>query len=82
MTSPINHSLSQMRETAGESVTLRGNIPPRDVLALGTPDDVKQSVADALADIDDHRRILLSVGGGTSPETPTANIEAFCDAVK
>jgi uroporphyrinogen decarboxylase len=63
-------------------VTLLGNIPPRDVLALGTPEDVRQSVAEALRSISDRRRLVLSVGGGTPPNVSTANIEAFCEAAK
>ena len=74
----FEHSLGEIRELAGDSVTLLGNIPPRDVLALGTPEDVSRSVADALASVDDRRRIILSCGGGTPPGVPTANLDAFC----
>lgn len=75
------HELEEIRELAGDSVTLLGNIPPRDVLAQGTPDDVRHSVAEMLASIDDKRRVLFSCGGGTPPEVPTENIEAFCRAL-
>ena len=54
-----------------------GNIPPRDVLARGTPEEVGQSVAEALASVDDKRRIILSCGGGTPPGVSTANLDAF-----
>jgi uroporphyrinogen-III decarboxylase len=74
----FNHSLSEMRRQAGPSVVLVGNIPPRDVLAQGTPDDVRRSVADALASIDDRRGILVSAGGGVPPGVSTENIEALC----
>ncbi len=77
----FEHSLPEMRAACGERVTLLGNIPPRDVLALGTPDDVRRSVADALATLRDRRRLVLSAGGGTPPQVPTANIEALCTAV-
>lgn len=73
----FTHGLDGMRRAAGDSVVLVGNIPPRDVLAQGTPDDVRRSVADALASIPDHRRILLSAGGGVPPGVPTANLEAL-----
>lgn len=78
----FKHSLAEMRQLAGETVTLLGNVPPRDVLALGTPDDVAQSVADALAPIADRRRIILSVGGGTPPGAPDENIEALLAAAR
>jgi uroporphyrinogen decarboxylase len=69
-----------MRRLAGQEVSLLGNVPPRDVLALGSPEDVARSVAEALASTDDRRRIILSCGGGTPPGVPTANLDAFCAA--
>ena len=73
----FEHGLAKMRELTGDEVTLLGNIPPRDVLAAGTPADVEASVAEALASIDDHSRIILSCGGGMPPGVSTENIEAF-----
>jgi uroporphyrinogen decarboxylase len=35
----FEHSIAQMRELAGDSVVLLGNIPPRDVLANGSPEE-------------------------------------------
>ncbi|MBN2024655.1 MAG: hypothetical protein JW809_17895 [Pirellulales bacterium] len=77
----FKHSLSVMRGLVGDSVTLLGNIPPRDVLAQGTSDDVRRSVATQMASIDDRRRIIFSCGGGTPPDVSTTNLEAFCQAV-
>ena len=73
----FEHGLAKMRELTGAEVTLLGNIPPRDVLAAGTPADVEASVAEALASVDDHSRIILSCGGGMPPGVSTENIEAF-----
>ena len=73
----FEHGLGEIRQLAGDSVTLLGNIPPRDVLALGSPEEVSESVADALASVVDKRRIILSGGGGTPPGVPTANLDAF-----
>jgi len=73
----FEHGLAEMRALVGDSVTLLGNIPPRDVLAAGTPDDVKTAVAESLASVEDHSRIILSCGGGMPPGVPTENIEAF-----
>jgi uroporphyrinogen decarboxylase len=73
----FEHSLAKMRELTGGEVTLLGNIPPRDVLAAGAPADVEASVAEALASVDDHSRIILSCGGGMPPDVSTENIEAF-----
>jgi len=76
----FQHGLQQMKQACGDSVTLLGNIPPRDVLAGGTPEDVRRSVAEALASVEDQRRIVLSVGGGTPPDVSSANIDALCAA--
>jgi uroporphyrinogen decarboxylase len=73
----FNHSLSEIRSAAGESVVLLGNIPPREVLTAGTPADVRRSVADMLGSIDDKRRIIVSCGGGAPPGVPTENLEAL-----
>jgi uroporphyrinogen decarboxylase len=77
----FQHSLSQIRDLAGEGVILLGNIPPRSVLAEGTPDDVQRSVKEAMASIHDQRWIIVSAGGGTPPMVPTENIQALCAAV-
>jgi uroporphyrinogen decarboxylase len=57
-----------------------GNIPPRDVLAEGTPADVKRSVKEMLNALDDRSRLIISCGGGMPPHAPTENIEAFISA--
>jgi uroporphyrinogen decarboxylase len=74
----FNHSLAEIRRLAGESVTLLGNVPPRDVLAAGTPEQVRAAAAEALNSLDDRRRVILSCGGGVPPGVSTENIEALC----
>jgi uroporphyrinogen-III decarboxylase len=73
----FEHSLQDVRKAAGDTVTLLGNIPARDVLARGTPQDVRRSVAAALAGIEDKRRIVVSAGGGAPPGVSTENLEAL-----
>jgi uroporphyrinogen decarboxylase len=75
-----DHSLAEMREWTGGEITLLGNIPPRDVMAGGTPDDVRRAVGEATDSLDDTRRLILSCGGGMPPGVSTENIEAFLDA--
>ncbi len=75
------HSLDQMKKLTGNKVTLLGNIPPRDVLAMGTPEDVRNSVKAALDSVADKSRIIISCGGGMPPDVSTENIEAFLSAV-
>jgi len=75
----FEHSLEEIRQRTDNQVTLLGNIPPRDVLAAGTPDDVRQCAREMLAAVDT-RRIILSCGGGMPPGVPTENIQAVLDS--
>ncbi len=73
----FEHSLDEMKRLTNGTVTLLGNIPPRDVLAQGTPEDVAASVKAAVASVTDRSRIILSCGGGVPSDVSTENIEAF-----
>jgi uroporphyrinogen-III decarboxylase len=76
------HSLAEMKRLTGNAVTLLGNIPPRDVLAQGSPDDIRDGVRAMLRSVADRSRIVFSCGGGMPPDVPTENIRAFCAAVR
>jgi uroporphyrinogen decarboxylase len=78
----FNHSISEIRLLAGDSVTLLGNIPPREILAMGSQADVRASVSKMIRICGDHSRIIWSCGGGMAPDTPTGNIRTFIQAVK
>ena len=77
----FRHSLAEMKKLTANAVTLLGNISPRDVLAVGTPDEVRKNVKAALDSVADKRRIILSCGGGMPTGVLTENIEAFLSAV-
>jgi len=78
----FEHSIREMRELCGEKVTLLGNIPPRDVLANGTSEDVANAVVSSLEGVTDRKRIIMSCGGGMPPNVSTENIKAFVNAVQ
>jgi uroporphyrinogen-III decarboxylase len=67
----------ELIEVTGNKTTILGNIPPRDVLAAGTPEDVKKAVKELLANTPDKTRLMLSCGGGMPPAVSTENINAF-----
>ena len=75
-------TLNELRERAGERVTFLGNIPPRDVLAAGTPADVRRSVRELIGSLSSRKRIILSCGGGMPPGVSSENLRAFLDAVR
>jgi len=77
----FKHSMSEMRKTCGDKVVLLGNIPPRDVMAVGTPEEVKKAVKEAFVSIDDKKRVIWSCGGGVSQGVPTENMKAFIEQV-
>jgi len=78
----FEHSLGEIRSLAGEDVVLMGNIPPRDVMAAGTPAEVTDAVKKAASEIDNFSRIIWSVGGGMPQGVRNENITAFIKAVR
>jgi uroporphyrinogen-III decarboxylase len=78
----FEHPIAEIRRLAGEGVTLLGNIPPRDVLGLGSARDVSRHAADILRQLPDHRRLILSGGGFTPPQFDAAKIMACCQACR
>lgn len=79
----FEHPIAKMREAVGPSVALVGNIPPRDVLAAGTPDDVRRSVAEMKRDLGgDFTRVVFSCGGGLPPGVSTENLTAFLEEAR
>ncbi len=78
----FNHPMGVIRELSGPDVILVGNIPPRDVLASGSVEDVGLAVKKAFGEISSQKGIIWSAGGGMPPGVSDNNINAFIDAVK
>lgn len=74
--------LGRVREWCGPEICLMGNVPPLEVLAQGTPGQVREAVAAARASVGGMQRWLLSAGGGVSPGTPAANLQALAEAAR
>jgi uroporphyrinogen decarboxylase len=77
----IQHKLADMKAWTNNRIALMGNIPPRDVLAEGTPADVTRSITEMLNALDDRSRLIVSCGGGMPPHAPTENIKALISTV-
>jgi uroporphyrinogen-III decarboxylase len=78
----FNHPIDEIRRLAGDSVTLLGNLPPRDVLALGKPADVEAGVKSMMGSVTDRTRIIWSCGGGMPPDASSENIRTFITTVR
>lgn len=78
----VQHTLADMKMWTGNRIALLGNVPPRDVLADGTPEDVTRSVEEILSPLEDRSRLIVSCGGGMPPHAPTENIKALIAAVE
>jgi uroporphyrinogen-III decarboxylase len=71
-----------LKKICGNSVTMLGNIPPRDVLARGTEAEITAAVHKLKNDLEEPSRVILSCGGGMPPSVTTAQISAFIKAAK
>jgi uroporphyrinogen-III decarboxylase len=73
----FKHSIKEMKQLIGGNVTLLGNIPPRDILKEGLPQDVRNALRKSVEGLEDKTRIILSCGGGMPDGVSTKNIKAF-----
>jgi uroporphyrinogen-III decarboxylase len=74
-------TLNELKTLTKNRVTLLGNIPPRDVLANGTPVEVGAATRELVGSLMERSKVILSCGGGMPPGVSTANIRAFIEAV-
>jgi uroporphyrinogen-III decarboxylase len=73
----IQMTVKDLIEVTDSKMTILGNIPPRDILASGTAEDIKNAVRALLSETPDHTRLMLSCGGGMPPGVSTENLRAF-----
>jgi len=77
----FEHSFNEIRQLAGKNVVLMGNLPPRDILAKGTVQEVRDATIKMIQSVNNKKKIIWSCGGGMPPLVPVENIEAFYDTV-
>ncbi len=75
-------NLNQLKKDTGNKISMLGNIPPRDVLAIGSQDRVKETTEALLNSLEDKSRVILSCGGAMPSGVSTENIRAFIDEVR
>jgi uroporphyrinogen-III decarboxylase len=78
----IQHTLSDMFRWTENKIVLLGNVPPRDVLAQGTAEEVRAYTKQMLEALPDRSRLIVSCAGGMPPGAPTENIHALIDAAR
>jgi uroporphyrinogen-III decarboxylase len=78
----IQMTVKDLIDVTKHKTTILGNIPPRDVLAAGSPQDVKKAVKELLANTIDITRLMLSCGGGMPPAVSTENIRALISSAR
>ena len=78
----FDHPINQIRELAGSSVALIGNLAPRDILAGGTPEEIYSATQAMMGEVTDMNGMIWSCGGGIPQNVSTENLNAFISAVK
>ena len=78
----IQMTINEIKVATNNRLAVLGSIPPRDVLAAGTSEQVKQETLDMLNALNDRSRLILSCAGGMPPSVSSENIQAFIDASK
>ena len=73
--------MKEIRDLAGPEVALIGNLPPRDVLASSTPEQVKEETKKMVVEFGDTNRVIWSCGGGMPQDVTTENINAFKETI-
>jgi uroporphyrinogen-III decarboxylase len=73
-------AIPDMRRMTRGTVPLLGNVSPLDTMVYGTPEQNYRAAQEVLRQNAGDPRFLLSAGGGLSPGTPGANLEAIIRA--
>ena len=73
--------LNELKMDTDNKVTMLGNIPPRDVLAKGSHEEIRQSAKSLLDSLDNKERVIFSCGGGMPPGVSSENLNVFRKAI-
>ena len=75
-------SVKEIIEATNRKLTVLGNVPPRDILASGSKEDVVGNVKEIIENTPELNRLMLSCGGGMPPAVSSENILAFIGAAR
>lgn len=74
--------IAEVKAKMGHRVALMGNVAPLDLGARGTPEEVEAAALACLDKAAPGGGMILSFGGGVSPDTPAENIDALLRAAR
>lgn len=75
--------LADAKEIMGDRITISGNVPPVDVMRLGTVEDVFRAAKQCIKKAYDSKKgFVLSAGCQIPMNTPIENIQALVDAAR
>ncbi len=78
----IHMTVNDLKEVTENKITILGSVPPRDILASGTPEIVAKEVKELIGGLKNKSRLVLSCAGGMPPNVSTENIQALINAAK
>jgi uroporphyrinogen decarboxylase len=74
--------LEKLANDYGDKITFFGGICNQEVLPLGKPEEVEQTVRQITALLGRHGRFVIAPSNGIGPDVPPENIEAFFRAAR
>jgi len=74
--------IAQVKAEMGHRVALMGNVPPLDVAVRESPEVVSRYAQECLDKAAPGGGLILSLGGGVSPDTPAENLDAMLEAAR
>jgi len=77
----IYTSINRIKELTNNKMAILGSLPPRDVLASASPEEVKIQTKKMIDELERKEKIIISCAGGMPPGVKTENIKALINAV-
>jgi len=74
--------LKDVKAQFGDRVALLGGLDPVYTFEMGTPDDVREAVRQAIADAGAGGGYILGTGEAVSPETPAERLQIAAQAAR
>lgn len=78
----LDLSIAEIQEATQHKLVVLGSLPPRDVLAACSPEEVYEQTKAMIEAVPNKGMLLASCGGGMPPKVSSENIKSFIKAVK